>query len=639
MQSWVAPTKLMYQGDKGYNQPFILTNAWQEYDVTADNLAFSARKPDGQVIEIENEPTRFVQKEGVWYFKLPDELTQAVGEVSCFFYVKDDTGIVASTTKFAYYVEAKFTESEISFSYVSLLEKLAKVFREYTDDAKNQVNELTTVTNDYKQKLLELLDKLQKQTDDWLTAKKAEIDADIKIRTDKIDALNTEYVDKYNELVNSWNAMISEQAVQYAKDKSDRDSKFKAEQSARATEFTEQKQAIASEFESFKEQYKTDRANRESDYQSQKVAIQNVADKQHDDIDKKFQELVQQYQSDKNARDTDYQHQLATILATIAQQRDQAISDAKADLQSQKETLQSDINEFKSNLESQVNSLSSQLAKTQTDADELNKILKAIKDQIDTIQSEITSVDFNSYLTKVDASNLYYDKSTLDQKLEQAGKVKTVDGEIPDSQGNITLDHYTKSETDQKITDAVKVKTVDGVSPDSSGNVAIDHYTKEETDNRISSAVKVKTVDGIQPDSNGNVQTDHYTKAETDQKIAESVKVSSVNGQTGAVSIDVGVTSINGQTGAITGIAKTSDIKITSVNGQTGDVIVKAGVTSVNGQTGTVDGLATTEDVTNLQNQITRLSENMVPYIVTDDPEKARQFSIDNQKGFGVVDP
>lgn len=466
MQSWVAPTKLMYQGDKGYNQPFILTNAWQEYDVTADNLAFSARKPDGQVIEIENEPTRFVQKEGVWYFKLPDELTQAVGEVSCFFYVKDDTGIVASTTKFAYYVEAKFTESEISFSYVSLLEKLAKVFREYTDDAKNQVNELTTVTNDYKQKLLELLDKLQKQTDDWLSAKKAEIDADIKIRTDKIDALNKEYVDKYNELVNSWNAMISEQADQYTEDKSDRDSKFKTEQSARATDFNDQKEAIASEFEGFKEQYKTDRATRESDYQSQKVAIQNTADKQHDDIDKKFQELVQQYQSDKNARDTDYQRQLATILATIAQQRDQAISDAKADLQSQKETLQSDINEFKSNLKSQVNSLSSQLAKTQTDADELNKILKAIKEQIDTVQSEITSVDFNSYLTKVDATNLYYDKETINQKIDQAGKVKTVDGKEPDAKGNIDIDHYTKLEVDQKIDQAGKVQSVNGQTGD-----------------------------------------------------------------------------------------------------------------------------------------------------------------------------
>ena len=46
MQSWITPAKLMYEGDKGYNQPFKLTNAWNEYTVTAENLCFSARKPD-----------------------------------------------------------------------------------------------------------------------------------------------------------------------------------------------------------------------------------------------------------------------------------------------------------------------------------------------------------------------------------------------------------------------------------------------------------------------------------------------------------------------------------------------------------------------------------------------------------------
>ena len=76
MQSWITPAKLMYEGDKGYNQPFKLTNAWNEYTVTAENLCFSARKPDNQLIEVENEPSRFKLEDGIWYFKLPDELTK-----------------------------------------------------------------------------------------------------------------------------------------------------------------------------------------------------------------------------------------------------------------------------------------------------------------------------------------------------------------------------------------------------------------------------------------------------------------------------------------------------------------------------------------------------------------------------------
>ena len=127
MQSWVAPAKLMYQGDKGYRQPFRLTNAWNEYEVKAENLCFSATKPDGQIIEVENEPERFTEQDNIWYFLLPDEVTQKTGSVSCYFYVKDNiNNIVASTTKFSYQVEAKFTDEERSVSYVSALEKIGR---------------------------------------------------------------------------------------------------------------------------------------------------------------------------------------------------------------------------------------------------------------------------------------------------------------------------------------------------------------------------------------------------------------------------------------------------------------------------------------------------------------------------------
>jgi len=65
--------------------------------------------------------------------------------------------------------------------------------------------------------------------------------------------------------------------------------------------------------------------------------------------------------------------------------------------------------------------------------------------------------------------------------------------------------------------------------------------------------------------------------------VIPDVPVQSVNGQTGAVTINVGVTSFNGQTGAITYTAP-----VTSVNGATGAVNINVGVTSFNGQTGAI---------------------------------------------------
>lgn len=117
----------MTQGDKGYQQPFKLTNAFAKYDVSANNLCWSATKPDGTIIDVTDEPDRFHLDGSTWYFDLPDEVGQAIGNVTGYFYVKDDQqNIVASTTKFGYEVTAKFGEDGPSNNYVSELERLEK---------------------------------------------------------------------------------------------------------------------------------------------------------------------------------------------------------------------------------------------------------------------------------------------------------------------------------------------------------------------------------------------------------------------------------------------------------------------------------------------------------------------------------
>ena len=204
MQSWVAPAKLMYQGDKGYRQPFRLTNAWNEYDVKAENLCFSATKPDGQIIEVENEPERFTEQDNIWYFLLPDEVTQKTGSVSCYFYVKDNiNNIVASTTKFSYQVEAKFTDEERSVSYVSALERLQKKFEEYIENAKVSINQMTDSSNEVKQEAIDRLNEARQQFESQLNHMINQF---------------AEYQSKYNELLSALNQKFDDELVSYQSD-------------------------------------------------------------------------------------------------------------------------------------------------------------------------------------------------------------------------------------------------------------------------------------------------------------------------------------------------------------------------------------------------------------------------------------
>lgn len=204
MQSWVAPAKLMYQGDKGYRQPFRLTNAWNEYDVKAENLCFSATKPDGQIIEVENEPERFTEQDNIWYFLLPDEVTQKTGSVPCYFYVKDNfNNIVASTTKFSYQVEAKFTDEERSVSYVSALERLQKKFEEYIENAKVSINQMTDSSNEVKQEAIDRLNEARQQFESQLNHMINQF---------------AEYQSKYNELLSALNQKFDDELVSYRSD-------------------------------------------------------------------------------------------------------------------------------------------------------------------------------------------------------------------------------------------------------------------------------------------------------------------------------------------------------------------------------------------------------------------------------------
>lgn len=341
------------QADKGYIQPFRLTNSWSAYDVSEINLNFAATKPDGQIIDIKKEPNRFKQENGIWLFYLPEEIAQAVGNVTAYFYVTDSSDtILATTTKFGYEVSARYGEDVKSNSYISEIEDMEKQFQEYLANAKAQVNAQNDLTNEYKQKLSQTLSEMSDKVATWLSNKTAAIDQDIKNRQDNLDRLNADYQAKYNELVASWQNKIAEINTDWEQRKAEIISEAK-----------NQRTDISNEWESLKSKFKTDRDS----------AISQA--------------------------NSDFKSKLDTI---------------QADWNNQKSKLEQEITDFKTNLENKVQVVTNKVSDLVTHTyPDLSSKTDAINTKIAQLKEEFSKIDFSTYATKDDLKNYQPDFSKL----------------------------------------------------------------------------------------------------------------------------------------------------------------------------------------------------------------------------------
>ena len=341
------------QADKGYIQPFRLTNSWSAYDVSEINLNFAATKPDGQIIDIKKEPNRFKQENGIWLFYLPEEIAQAVGNVTAYFYVTDSSDtILATTTKFGYEVSARYGDDVKSNSYVSEIEDMEKQFQEYLANAKAQVNAQNDLTNEYKQQLSQTLSEMSDKVATWLSNKTAAIDQDIKNRQDNLDRLNADYQAKYNELVASWQNKIAEINTDWEQRKAEIISEAK-----------NQRTDISNEWESLKSKFKADRDS-----------------------------AISQANSDFKAK-----------LDTI-----------QADWNNQKSKLEQEISDFKTNLENKVQVVTNKVSDLVTHTyPDLSSKTDAINTKIAQLKQEFSKIDFSTYATKEDLKNYQPDLSKL----------------------------------------------------------------------------------------------------------------------------------------------------------------------------------------------------------------------------------
>lgn len=348
----VRPFRLT-QADKGYIQPFRLTNSWSAYDVSEINLNFAATKPDGQIIDIKKEPNRFKQENGIWLFYLPEEIAQAVGNVTAYFYVTDSSDtILATTTKFGYEVSARYGEDVKSNSYISEIEDMEKQFQEYLANAKAQVNAQNDLTNEYKEKLSQTLSEMSDKVATWLSTKTVAIDQDIKSRQDNLDRLNADYQAKYNELVASWQNKIAEINTDWEQRKAEIISEAK-----------NQRTDISNEWESLKSKFKADRDS----------AISQA--------------------------NTDFKSKLDTI---------------QADWNDQKSKLEQEISDFKTNLENKVQVVTNKVSDLVTHTyPDLSSKTDAISTKIAQLKQEFSKIDFSTYATKEDLKNYQPDLSKL----------------------------------------------------------------------------------------------------------------------------------------------------------------------------------------------------------------------------------
>lgn len=341
------------QADKGYIQPFRLTNSWSAYDVSEINLNFAATKPDGQIIDIKKEPNRFKQENGIWLFYLPEEIAQAVGNVTAYFYVTDSSDtILATTTKFGYEVSARYGEDVKSNSYISEIEDMEKQFQEYLANAKAQVNAQNDLTNEYKQKLSQTLSEMSDKVATWLSNKTAAIDQDIKNRQDNLDRLNADYQAKYNELVASWQNKIAEI---------------------------------------------------NTDWEQRKAEIISEAKNQRTDISNEWESLKSKFKADRDSAISQANTSFKAKLDTI-----------QTDWTNQKSKLEQEISDFKTNLENKVQVVTNKVSDLVTHTyPDLSSKTDAISTKIAQLKQEFSKIDFSTYATKEDLKNYQPDLSKL----------------------------------------------------------------------------------------------------------------------------------------------------------------------------------------------------------------------------------
>lgn len=214
-----------------------------------------------------------------------------------------------------------------------------------------------------------------------------------------------------------------------------------------------------------------------SDTQSQAKAVLDKINSDFTDYSNKYNTLATSWQTQEKAindaankqladLETSNQADITAAVKSITDQRDAALKQLNDDKTKELADLQSDYNAWKTSTVKDFNDTVQTIKDSISENEqELTTVSKQVSDtvaEMDSLKQQFDKVDFSKFVTGDTIKN-YYTKLEVDQKLLQAGKVKTVDNIQPDSNGNITTDHYTKDQANQKL--ATKLSFVKCDSP------------------------------------------------------------------------------------------------------------------------------------------------------------------------------
>lgn len=205
VNSYVAVPLRLNQGDKGYVQPFGLSSgskALTDKDIDPTRVGLKMLKPDRQYIDAVGGAT---YADGQYSYPYPDEVAQAPGGLTGYFYVTDDAGkIIASTQKFVLTVAPAFADGTSSNSYVQAWDKIYKQLTEALTAALASRDTLDQLASSGQGIIDAKIAELTQSVNEWTTKTLADLTKALADKQAAIDQLNADYTAKLKAIAAEW---------------------------------------------------------------------------------------------------------------------------------------------------------------------------------------------------------------------------------------------------------------------------------------------------------------------------------------------------------------------------------------------------------------------------------------------------
>lgn len=460
------------QSEKGLSLPvFILDQDGWSYDLTDKTIAFYEKKDDGNVVidNVVDSPLTIVDdaKKGKFSFELPEQCYTASGKA--WFEISKDGTVLDSTKAFFIDLDDGINVKQASESYISSAEKLNDSLQSIIADAQKTIDDTTA-------KLSDIDESIQKMVDEKVdSAVKTSVSNTIAQITDSANQSLADLNTKYQEAINNADTSFSDKLTAIQKDYDDWKTKT-------VSSLNDQVKAIIAQ---------VDTNNDETEKVKNDLSTLQTS----------FNDLL------TKIGDTDFAN-LATKddLADLLSNADaEAKYETKADAQQQAEAIDQKIGvkADKKDLDSYVTNeaLESGLAvKADTKA-------LAVYDKTADVDTKLADKADKKALDNFAKVADVYDKATVDSKVAEAGKVKTVNSAEPDEEGNVTVDAYTTEEVDSKLADKADTKTL------------ADYDKTADVDSKLELKADKEALDNFAK------AADVYDKATVDSKIADKADV------------------------------------------------------------------------------------------------------------------